>query len=106
LTEVAFAGPIPRDGRTHPVVRGETVVEISATLRLRAEAPGYTSQTLSPLFDHDELLRMVTRLEAEDLVNWATYERIEQLLRDVQLTFRLQPVSGNGLKHPSRTKSQ
>jgi hypothetical protein len=89
LTEVRYEATLPRDGRRHELRDGEGVVTIPATARLRADAPGCESLTLSPFFDHPALVQLITSLAAEDLVKWGTFERIRTLLGEVELTFRL-----------------
>jgi hypothetical protein len=82
------------EGRKHAVRGGEAVLEVPATWRLRAEAPGYAPVTLSPFLDDAGLVAFVTGLAAEDLVRWATFERVRELLGQISLTFRLQQVGG------------
>jgi hypothetical protein len=76
-------------GRSHVVAGGRLRLNIPATVRLRAEAEGFESRTLSPFFDHPELIREVTQLDAEALLDWKTYERVRAHLGEVPLTFRL-----------------
>jgi hypothetical protein len=89
LTEVAFAGTFARDGKRHILKTGEGRLWIPGTVRLRAEATGYQPEMLSPFFDNPPLVELVTRLSAEDLVKWETFEKIRGLLSDVPLTFKL-----------------
>ncbi len=89
LREVTFCGPLPHDGRKHRLPDGSGAVVIPGTVRLRAEAPGYQPLTLSPFLDYPDLVETITRLEADDLVRWETFERIRSLLGQVPLTFRL-----------------
>lgn len=89
VTEVAFQGPQPVEGRKHSLPDGEETVTVPAWTRLRAEAIGYRPLTLSPVLDDPELLGFITRLAAEDLVKWETFERVRTLLGEVNLTFRL-----------------
>jgi len=92
LTEVNQLGPQPQLGAEHHLPAGTGTLTIPATARLRADAPGLESVTLSPLFDNPALLEMITGLEDKDLADWRTYERIAALLGDVPLEFRLKPA--------------
>ena len=65
------------------------MLTIPATARLRAEAAGFEPVTLSPFLDNPSLVETVTRLEDRDLMDWRTFERIQKLLGEVTLTFRL-----------------
>ncbi|MBL9135798.1 MAG: CehA/McbA family metallohydrolase [Verrucomicrobiales bacterium] len=89
LTEVSYLGTHPEPGPRHLAAGGELLVKIPGTSRLRAEATGFQPQTLSPFFDHAELIREVTMLDAEALLDWRTYERIRARMGEVSLTFRL-----------------
>lgn len=89
VTEVTYLGTQPRPGVTHDLPGGTGVLAIPATARLRVSAEGYEPLTLSPFFDHPELIELVTRLGDEDLLDWRTFERIRALLGEVRLTFRL-----------------
>ena len=71
LTEVNYFGPQPRLGAKHELRGGLGVLNIPATARLRAEAPGFEPMTLSPLFDNPPLIETVTRLEDKDLIELA-----------------------------------
>lgn len=93
LTEIIHAATLPRPGRQHHLPHGEDRLNVPATVRLRAEASGYTSAILSPFLDHPALIEAVTRLEDKDLLDWGTYQRIRGLLGDVPLTFRLTRTS-------------
>ncbi len=90
LTEVTYRGPLADAGRKHAVERGEASVVVPGAVRLLAEAPGYEPLTLSPFLDNPPLLEFITRLQAEALVDWRTYERVRELLNEVRLNFRLQ----------------
>ena len=90
VTEVVFHATEPREGTRHEISGGEGTLTVPGPARLRAEAPGYQPVTLSPFLDNPELVGAVTRLEAEDLLNWETFERFRGLLAQVRLTFRLQ----------------
>lgn len=89
LTEVTLLGTHAELGRRHSAPGGIQILNIPATARLKAEAIGFEPQTLSPLFDHPALIREVTTMDAEGLLDWKTYERIRRLLGEVPLTFRL-----------------
>ena len=92
MTEVRYEGPWPSAGASHAVEGGESILTVPATMRLRAEAPGYAPLTLSPFLDHPALVEFITRLAAEDLLNWTTFERVRSLLQETTLTFRLQKL--------------
>ncbi len=89
VREVVFHGPLPIEGASHLVVGEGTTVTVPGVARLRAEAPGFQPVTLSPFLDHPPLVNFITRLAAEDLLRWETFERARQLLGEVKLTFRL-----------------
>ncbi|MCC7376307.1 MAG: CehA/McbA family metallohydrolase [Verrucomicrobiales bacterium] len=89
LTEMTFLGAQAVSGRRHVARGGRVDLILPATARLRAEADGFEPQTLSPFFDHPELIREVTILDADALLDWRTYERIRARLGEVSLTFRL-----------------
>jgi len=90
LTEVFFHGPVPRDGASHLVDAEGAEIRMGGTGRLRAEADGYDPLLLSPFFDHEPLLDLITHLEADDLLKWETFERVRELMSEVRLTFALQ----------------
>ncbi len=90
ITEVLDVVRAPRDGIRQSVTNGQGVITIPGTVRLRADAPGYESLMLSPIFDYPPLVEAITRLTDLDLLDWATFERIRDLLDTVELTFRLQ----------------
>ena len=91
VAEVVFhKGPLVVDSGESHVVKGEATLTIPGTARLRVSVPGYTPVTLSPFLDNPELVTLVTSLTADDLLEWATFERIRDLLGRVELTFRLQ----------------
>lgn len=97
LREVEYRGATPVEPDPHPVLHrapeGSLRVEIPATARLRAEAEGYRPVTLSPFFDHPELRETITRMDDRALLEWATFERIRDLLGQTRLTFRLETVT-------------
>jgi hypothetical protein len=65
-------------------------VTTPGTVRLRADAAGYRTATLSPFLDHPPLREFITGLAAEDLLKWETFERVRTLLGDISLNFRLE----------------
>lgn len=89
MTEVTFHGTLPRDGKRHGLTAGEEVLTVPATVRLRAEAAGYQPVIQSPILDQPALVDCITRLQAEDLLKWETFERIRTLLGEGALTFRM-----------------
>jgi len=89
VTEVTYLATLPKAGKVHPINRETESLTLPGVVRLRAEAAGYQPLTLSPFLDNPPLLETVTGLKAEDLVQWATFERVRALLRQVQLTFQL-----------------
>lgn len=91
LTEISFIGPVPEIHQTHPTRAGTATLQIDATRRLTASAPGYRPLTLSPFLDFRPLRQTVTEFDDEDLLNWQTFEKIRQLLNEITLTFRLEP---------------
>lgn len=90
ITEVLNVAFTPRDGARQAVTGGQGVLKIPGTVRLRADAPGYESLMLSPIFDYPPMVEAITRITDRDLLNWKTYEHIRDLLDTVELTFRLQ----------------
>lgn len=89
VTEVHDSAWQPRDGARHAAPGGTAAFDAPGTVRLRAEAPGFAPLTLSPVFDCPALVEAVTRLDAQDLLDWETFERTRALLADIELTFRL-----------------
>jgi hypothetical protein len=89
VTEISFHGTLPRAGKNHSIT-GETSLQIPGTARLRAEVPGYKPMTLSPILDNPALVKFITELSAEDLLDWNTYERIKEMLGNTTLVFRLE----------------
>jgi len=88
LQEVAYAGTIPRPGSAKRVEQHARIA-VPGTVRLRATAPGYRPDTLSPFLDNPPLVEFITSLEDASLLRWETFERIRALMSDVKLTFRL-----------------
>jgi hypothetical protein len=89
LTEVSFKGTIPQNGKRHSLPDGEKLISIPGTVRLRAEAKGYSPLTLSPIFDSPELVQTITGLSDMDLLNWSTFDRLTEQLGKIELVFRL-----------------
>ena len=96
LTEVNYLGTQPQPGAKHRLPGGSGELTIPATARLRADVVGFEPVTLSPFFDHPALVETVTRLEDQDLLDWRTFERIQDLLGEVTLTFRLLEAGQDG----------
>lgn len=92
VTEVDFQGPQPVDGAKHLVAGGEDTITVPGWARLRAEAAGYRPLTLSPFLDDPALVNFITGLSADDLLKWATFERVRSLLSGVKLTFQLEKL--------------
>jgi hypothetical protein len=91
VTEVTCLATASRDGAAHALERGEATLTVAATVRLRADSPGYAGRTLSPILDFPPLLEAVTRVEDKDLLDWATFELMRRLLGEVTLEFALEP---------------
>ncbi|RPJ61662.1 MAG: carboxypeptidase regulatory-like domain-containing protein [Acidobacteria bacterium] len=87
--EVYQRGPIVLKGASSHPVDGEATLTVPGTARIRVTAPGYQPLILSPFLDNPELVKAVTTLAAEDLLDWRTFERIRELLSKVELEFRL-----------------
>jgi len=90
LIEVAFSGPVPLEVTRRELTKGEVRFETDGTHRIRAEVAGYESRTLSPFLDYPLLLDEVTGLDADDLLEWGSFERIRELLGDVPLVFEME----------------
>jgi hypothetical protein len=89
VSEITFQGTAPQAGSSHSIPREGIAITVPGTVRLCAEVPGYQRLTLSPFLDNPELLKTVTGLEAKDLAQWDTFERIRAMLGQAKLTFRL-----------------
>jgi len=89
LTEVTFAGALPREGKGHRLPTGEARISMAGTARLRAEAQGYAPLTLSPFLDNPQLVRTITSFGDADLCNWQSFEEVTRQLQNVELVFRL-----------------
>jgi hypothetical protein len=93
IAEISFQGTLPIPGRNHRVgIAGSSLI-VPATVRLRADVKGYDSKILSPILDNPNLVQLITRLSAEDLLKWDTFERIRDLLSHTELTFCLDKKS-------------
>jgi hypothetical protein len=90
LTEVTYYGTLGQDGKRHALRTGEGRFSVPGTVRLRAEADGYTPLVLSPVLDNPQLISLITGLGDADLLDWKTFERIRDQLSDVELVFKLQ----------------
>ncbi len=88
VQEVRYAGTIPRPGAVCRIER-QARITVPGTVRLRAAAPGYRPETLSPFLDNPSLVELITTLDDASLLRWETFERIRALMSDVKLTFRL-----------------
>ena len=89
VTEVSDGASAPRDGARHALAGGKGSLAIAGTLRLRAEAPGYVPLCLSPVVDSPGLFETLARFEEQDLLSWATYERLRVMLGSLELEFKL-----------------
>ncbi len=87
--EVYQRGPITVKGVLSQPVDGEATLTVPGTARIRVTTPGYQPMILSPFLDNPELVKLVTTLNADDLLNWQIFERIRELLSKVELEFRL-----------------
>lgn len=93
LVEVAdCAGDAPRDLARHDAPGGAAEFDMPGTVRLRAEVPGRAPQTLSPVYDCPALVDAITGLDADALLDDATFDRFRTLLANIPLTFRLSPA--------------
>jgi hypothetical protein len=89
--EVFYQGTKPVTGKTHAIEAGGKTLQIPGTARIRVAVSGYRPLTLSPFLDNPKLLALITALQAEDLLDWETFERIRELLGRVELLFALEP---------------
>lgn len=88
ITELTFLGTVPQAGKRHSTP-GEASIQVPANVRLRAEVPGYTPQVRSLFLDNPALVEFITHLSAEDLLNWATFERVRSLAAETTIAFRM-----------------
>lgn len=75
---------------THKVREGRLDLVAPATARLRVSAPGYRPMTKSIFVDVAALSGQAFNMRVEQLLNWSTYERITEILRDVRMEFRME----------------
>jgi hypothetical protein len=87
--EVYLRGPVMVKGPSSQPVEAEATFTIPGTARIRVTAPGYQPMILSPFLDNPALVKLVTTLNPEDLLNWQTFERIRELLSMPELKFQL-----------------
>lgn len=73
----------------HQVRNGSLAVQAPATARLRLSSPGRQSETRSIFADTPALLQNAFDIRDDQLPDWATYERIKQLLANVRMDVRL-----------------
>ncbi len=71
---------------------GTLEIQTPATARLRVESPGYRAQTRSIFLDFPPILEANLNMKVEQILDWATFERMRKLLQQVQLDFPLEPV--------------
>jgi hypothetical protein len=90
VTEVQFQGTTPRPRTRHVLKSGEGQLYIPGTARLRADAKGYTPCILSPFLDCPELVEIITHLSDSDLLDWHTFEKLQDQLGKIELIFRMQ----------------
>ena len=79
-----------KTGRQHVIVAGKGTITIPGTVRLRAESPGYQPLTLSPILDSPDMIEFITGLQESDLLDWSTFEKTSEMLKNLRLTFKLQ----------------
>jgi hypothetical protein len=89
VTELTFLGTATQPGKRHSTPNGEVTVQIPANMRLRADVPGYVPQVRSLFLDNLPLVEFITHLSAEDLLNWATFERVRSLAAETAIAFRM-----------------
>jgi len=89
LTEMTYSGPVAREGRRHDLATGEGTINVPGTVRIRAEAAGYSPLTLSPIYDNPELTETITQMSDQELLSWDTFEKIRWQLGKIELTFRM-----------------
>lgn len=73
-----------------PITGGKFEATVPATARLRATAPGYTSDLKSVFMDYPPLLDATLNMTPERLSDWRTFEEMRRTLQGVRLEFRLQ----------------
>ena len=90
ITEVTFEGTVGQDGKRHWLKSGEANLKVPGTARLRAESKGHRALILSPILDCPEIIQSITSLYDTDLVDWKTFETIQNQLSRIELVFRLE----------------
>ena len=93
LEEVSYAGTIAQTGKTHSFSAGQAMLTLPATVRLRASVDGYEQPVLSPFLDNPKLVKRVTELSDQDLLEWKTFARIRESLQNVDLQFKLRKLA-------------
>jgi hypothetical protein len=89
LTEITYLGVIPREGKRHELNDGSGAFVVPATVRLRLDAQGYQPVEKSIFLDNAAMVELITGLQAEDLLQWTTFERVRELLGEVSLEFSM-----------------
>ncbi len=87
---VRMDGRKPVTQSSKPVRGGRVSLTMPATSRLRVQARGYAPQTKSVFLDCPALLDLTLNMTPEQISDWATYDRIRTLLKDVHLDFALE----------------
>ena len=90
----ASVAVIERVGREERTVRkdpcpGVCTLIVPATARLRIEANGHTTATRSVFLDTPELLESALNTHLEQLLDWATFEKIRHALSRIQFRVEL-----------------
>jgi hypothetical protein len=68
---------------------GEPGVSVPGTARVRVAIPGYLPETKSIFMDYAPLRELILNLHSEQLIEWATFEEVRELLGEVKLHFAL-----------------
>ncbi len=68
---------------------GEIELEMPATARVRVTAPGYQPLTRSVFLDCPPILESTLSTRVDQLLDWATFERLRRLLAEARLDFQL-----------------
>ncbi|HUQ92241.1 MAG TPA: CehA/McbA family metallohydrolase [Bryobacteraceae bacterium] len=92
---VAVIGRVGREERTvrRAPCHGSCTLIMPATARFRIEASGHTSATRSVFLDTPELLETTVNAHLEQLLDWATFERIRHALGRIQFRVELAKMS-------------
>jgi hypothetical protein len=77
------------ESRTH-FQGGKMSLDAPGTARIRVRVDGFQPATRSILFDDIPLRDLTVNMRPEQLTDWATFERIRELLGKVALEFRMQ----------------